>query len=68
MSDFALYIFTGLAMAIVIEGLCYAIFPEGMRRMMAYALTITPAQFRQMGMIMAAFGVMIVWGLRMISQ
>ncbi len=55
-------------MAIVIEGLCYAIFPEGMRRMMACALTITPAQFRQMGMIMAAFGVMIVWGLRMISQ
>ncbi len=61
MGDFALYIFTALALVFVIEGLIYALFPDGVRRMMALALTMPPGQLRAFGFAMACTGFLIVW-------
>lgn len=68
MNEFTLYILTAIGMVFVIEGLFYALFPELIRRMMAAALTIDIPKFRQIGMIMAALGVMMVWATRMLYQ
>ncbi len=51
----------GLGLAVAIEGVLYALFPDGMRRMMAQALTLPPEALRLGGLLAAAFGVGVVW-------
>jgi uncharacterized protein len=51
---------TALGLMLVLEGAMYALFPDGMRRMMAYAQTLPPAQLRTTGLVLAAFGFLIV--------
>ena len=49
----------GLAMAI--EGILYALFPDGMRRMMERALALPPQVIRVTGLVAALAGVGLVW-------
>ncbi len=55
---------TGLALAIAIEGTLYALFPDGMKRMMAVLQSQPPGRLRNAGLVMAATGVGIVWLVR----
>lgn len=55
---------TALALILVIEGIVYALLPDGMKRLAAHALK-TPAQsLRIGGLIAACLGVILVWALR----
>lgn len=49
-------LFAALALAVVIEGLLYAAFPEQMKRMMAQVLTTPSGQLRIVALVMAAIG------------
>jgi hypothetical protein len=55
---------TGLALVLVIEGILYALFPEGMKRVAARAMVVSPQILRAAGLLAAAIGVVIVWLLR----
>ena len=55
---------TGVALVLVIEGVLYALFPEGMRRMAARAMLVPPQVLRTSGLLAAAVGVAVVWWLR----
>jgi uncharacterized protein YjeT (DUF2065 family) len=55
---------TGLALVLVIEGILYAAFPEGMKRVATRALTVPSQLLRASGLLAAAIGVVIVWLLR----
>ena len=55
---------TAVALVLVIEGGLYALFPEGMRRMMAQLQEIPEGRLRTMGLVGAAIGVVAVWLLR----
>ena len=53
-----------LGLAIAIEGAVYALFPDGMKRMMAEVLQQPAAVLRTAGLAAAAFGVAMVWLVR----
>lgn len=60
MSDF----FAALALALVLEGLAYAAFPEHMKRMMASVLETPASQIRFVALICAAVGLGVLWLIR----
>jgi uncharacterized protein len=60
MSDLA----TALALAIAIEGILYALFPDGMKRMMASVFEMPSGQLRTAGLLAAVLGVGLVWMIR----
>ena len=55
---------TGLALVLVIEGILYALFPEGMKRLAQRAMPVPPQMLRASGLLAASIGVVIVWLLR----
>ncbi|MDW3206258.1 MAG: DUF2065 domain-containing protein [Alphaproteobacteria bacterium] len=55
---------TAFGLVLVIEGLIYALFPGGMKRMMAAAMEMPPETLRRGGAIAVAAGVVIVWLIR----
>ena len=55
---------TALALAITLEGIAYALFPDGMKRMMAYALEQPAGALRAAGLMAAAGGVAVLWLVR----
>jgi hypothetical protein len=55
---------TALALVLVIEGILYALFPEGMKRVAARTLVVPPQALRIAGLLAACLGVMLVWLLR----
>jgi hypothetical protein len=55
---------TALGMVLVIEGALYALFPEGMRKMMRQALSLPPQALRAAGLAAAIAGFGIVWLVR----
>ncbi len=55
---------TALGLVLVIEGALYALFPEGMQRMMARAMELPPAALRYGGLALAVAGVVMVWLIR----
>ncbi len=55
---------TALALVLVIEGGLYALFPEGMRRMMAQMQELPESRLRTMGLIGAVIGFVGVWLMR----
>ncbi len=55
---------TALGLAIAIEGGLYALFPDGMKKMMMHALAQPPNYLRIAGLAAAAAGVAIVWLVR----
>ena len=55
---------TACALVLVIEGVLYALFPTGMRRMIEQALAIPETQMRTAGLAAAVVGVGLVWLIR----
>lgn len=55
---------TAVALVLVIEGGLYALFPGGMRRMMAQMQEVPDHRLRTMGLIGAVIGIVGVWLLR----
>lgn len=55
---------TALGLTLVIEGLLYAAFPDGMRRMMETALAAPSATLRRAGVTALTAGVLLVWLVR----
>jgi uncharacterized protein YjeT (DUF2065 family) len=49
---------------LVIEGAIYTLFPSGMQRMMAQALSLPPSNLRLGGLVFAIVGFSIVWFVR----
>ncbi|MGI9494280.1 MAG: DUF2065 domain-containing protein [Geminicoccaceae bacterium] len=55
---------TGLALVLVLEGILWALAPNGMKRAALIALGLENSQLRTGGLIAAATGVFLVWLLR----
>jgi uncharacterized protein len=55
---------TALALAVTIEGILYALFPDGMKRMMAEAIKQPPGVLRTAGLAAAVAGVFVLWLVR----
>ncbi len=55
---------TALGLAITIEGIAYALFPDGMKKMMAQVLTLPSGNIRAAGLAAAAAGIFILWLVR----
>ena len=55
---------TALGLAITIEGIVYALFPDAMKKMMAQVLTLPSANIRAAGLAAAAAGIFILWLVR----
>lgn len=55
---------TAVAVAITLEGVLYALFPTGMKRMMIHVIDQPSPAIRAAGLAAAAFGVFLVWLLR----
>ncbi len=60
----ALQLLTALALILVIEGVLYALFPNGMQRMLAQVMTMPPSALRRAGLVSVFAGVVLVWLLR----
>lgn len=60
MSDF----FVALGLVLVLEGLAYAAFPSGLKRMMMRALAVPDATLRAGGLAAAVTGLVLVWLIR----
>ncbi|MEC7203149.1 MAG: DUF2065 domain-containing protein [Pseudomonadota bacterium] len=60
MDDFV----TAFGLVLVIEGVIYALFPQGMQRMMTQALEMPASSLRIGGLIAAVVGFAIVWLIR----
>ena len=57
-------LFTALALAVALEGIAYALFPDGMKRMMAIAIEQPSATLRVAGLSLAALAIGLVWLIR----
>lgn len=55
---------TALALVLVIEGVLYALFPEGMKRIVAQMLAVPAPILRAVGLATACIGIGFVWVLR----
>lgn len=53
-----------LCLAMVLEGMIYALFPNGMRRMMQTLLETSEAAIRMTGLGAAAVGLGLIWLIR----
>jgi len=51
-------------LVLVIEGVIYALFPQGMQRMMAQALELPASALRIGGLIATLAGFAVVWFIR----
>ncbi len=60
----ALELLTTLALILVIEGVLYALFPDGMKRILTQAMTLPPSALRRAGLVSVLVGVALVWLLR----
>jgi uncharacterized protein YjeT (DUF2065 family) len=55
---------TAVALVLVIEGVLYSLFPDGMKRMVAQMGILPTATLRITGLIVACLGVAAVWLIR----
>lgn len=55
---------TGIALVLVIEGILYALFPQGMKHLAARAMAVPPQVLRASGLLAATIGVGLIWLLR----
>ncbi len=53
-----------VGLVLALEGALYALFPDGMRRALAMAVSLPPDQLRIAGLVAALLGVGIVWLIR----
>lgn len=64
MDDFWTAILTALGLVFVIEGMAYALFPEGAKRLAALAQALPAASLRRGGLLAAIAGALLVWLVR----
>lgn len=64
MRDFGI----ALGLVLVLEGLVWAAFPDGMRKAMAQALEASPATLRSLGLGAALTGLLLIWLLRWVLE
>ena len=57
-------LFSALALAIALEGIVYALFPDRMKRVMSIAIEQPTANLRFVGLLAAVLGVVIIWVIR----
>ena len=57
-------LFTALALAVALEGIVYALFPDGMKRMMAIAMEQPSSTLRVAGLSLSTLAVGLVWLIR----
>jgi len=57
-------LFAALGLAMVIEGAVYALFPEGMKKMLVQVLNQPSVVLRTFGLVLAVLGVGVVWLVR----
>jgi len=57
-------LFVAIGLAIALEGALYALFPNGMKRMMAQVMAQPESQTRIAGLFAAFMGVGLVWFIR----
>ena len=57
-------LFTALALAVALEGIAYALFPDGMKRMMAIAIKQPSSTLRVAGLSLTTLAVGLVWLIR----
>ncbi len=57
-------LFTALALAVAIEGIAYALFPDAMKRMMITVLAQPSANLRAAGLVAAGLAVFVIWMIR----
>jgi uncharacterized protein YjeT (DUF2065 family) len=55
---------TALALVLVVEGTLYALFPEGMRKMMAQMQDMPEQRLRMAGLAGVVVGLIAVWLMR----
>lgn len=55
---------TALALALAIEGVLYALFPGGMKKMLAQIMDQPETHIRTAGLAAAVVGVALVWVIR----
>jgi uncharacterized protein YjeT (DUF2065 family) len=55
---------TALALVLVVEGVLYSLFPDGMRRMAAQAMVLPASALRATGLVAVCLGVATVWLIR----
>ena len=60
MSEFA----TAVALVLVLEGILWALMPDGMKRAAMLALSLENNQLRNGGLVVAATGVFLIWLMR----
>lgn len=60
MTDFL----TALGLAVVIEGVCYALFPDAMKKMMLQVLAQPSTVLRSAGLFAATVGIILIWLIR----
>ncbi len=53
-----------LGLALVLEGVAWALFPERMRYVVSLAAAAAPGALRSCGLILALVGVFLVWLIR----
>jgi hypothetical protein len=53
-----------LALVLVLEGILWALTPDGMKRAALIALSLENGQLRQGGLAAAAVGVLLIWLMR----
>jgi uncharacterized protein YjeT (DUF2065 family) len=52
------------ALILVIEGVLYALFPDGMKRMLVRMVDVPASSLRSAGLLSAVIGVVVVWLVR----
>ena len=57
-------LFTALALAVALEGIVYALFPDDMKRMMAIAIEQPSSTLRVAGLSLSTLAVGLVWLIR----
>ncbi len=55
---------TALALAVAIEGIAYALFPDAMKRMMVSVLEQPSGNLRAAGLLAASAAVVAIWIIR----
>ncbi len=55
---------TALFLAVAIEGMAYAVFPDAMKKMMVRVLALPAANMRAAGVTAAVVGVGVIWFIR----
>ncbi len=55
---------TAVSLILVIEGALYALFADGMKRVMAQVITLPDSSLRSAGLMAAVLGVLFLWLLR----